>query len=206
MPSLTVFEHRADRGGEGGWQARVRPRRATTRARLALSVDGSRAAVSIQGTNAIAWVDLAEIQKPRLIARRRWGKGSNPDAVRFDRAGGVLAVDEAEEALWYQASPQADPVLRPIEGGIGEAIEIPGPRNYWALSLPIDSGIGLVPATYNAEHDQPPALLPLKGRANLASTRPLGLAYDANRGLLAVANRSGGSLHLVRLARGVESR
>jgi glycerol-3-phosphate acyltransferase PlsY len=168
-------------------------------ARLAVSADRTRAAVSLQGSRAIAWVDLADVGSPKLMARRTWVEGSNPDALRFDHAGGVMAIDEANEALWSQASPEAEPVIRPIQGGIGEAIEIPGRPDYWALSLPFDSGIGLVRADGLGTGDDPPAVLPLMGRANLASTRPLGLAFDPTRGLLAVANRSGGSIHLVAL-------
>jgi acyl-phosphate glycerol 3-phosphate acyltransferase len=172
--------------------------------RLALSDDGTKAAVSIQGTNAIAWIDLMETNDPRLIARRSWGANSHPDALRFDRSGGILAVNQTEETLEYQASPSSDPVIRPIEGGIGEVIEIPGNPNFWALSLPFNSGIGLVPG--GSKPDVPLALLPLKGRANLASTRPLGLAYGAERKLLAVSNRSGGSIHLISLARESKTR
>jgi hypothetical protein len=201
MPSLSVY----DLGGPPG--ARLVGRlefdeKGDDPARLALSDDGTKAAVSIQGTNAIAWVDLGEIRQPRQIVRRWWGKNSTPDALRFDRSGGVVAVDEADEALWYQGSPELEPNIRPIEGGLGEAIEIPGRQKYWAVSLPFESGIGLLPAAYNAEFDKPPAILPLKGRANLAATRPLGLAFDANRNVLAVANRSGGSIHLIALVDG----
>ena len=199
MPSLSVH----DLGAPGGSKLVGRlefDEKGDDPSRLALADDGRRAAVSIQGSNAVAWVDLAEVRQPRLIARRGWGAGSTPDALRFDHSGGVLAVDESLEALWSQADPSTDPLIRPIEGGSGEAIEIPGTPNYVALSLPFDSGIGLVPASIDAENDPRPAFLPLKGRANLASTRPLGLAFDANKGLLAVANRSGGSLHLIELA------
>ncbi len=108
-----------------------------------------------------------------------------------------MAVDEAGGNLWYQADPAIEPVVRSVEGSMGEVVEIPGLRKHWAVSLPFDSGIGLLPAAYNAEHDKPPALLPLKGRANLAPTRPLGLAFDVGRSLLAAANRSGGSIHLI---------
>ncbi len=114
--------------------------------RLALSADGSRAAVSLQVTRSIAWVDLARVEDPRLIARRWWAKGSSPDALRFDRSGGLLAVDEAEEALWYQARPESEPVVKTVEGGLGEAIEIPGRPKYWAFSQPFESGIGFLPA------------------------------------------------------------
>jgi hypothetical protein len=156
--------------------------------------------VSLQGSNAIAWVDLANLDRPTLLARRAWSRTSSPDALRFDHLGGLLAVDEADESLWHQAGPAAKPEIRPIEGGIGEVIEIPGEPDYWALTLPFDSGVALLPASSNP--DQPLSSLPLKGRANLASTRPLGIAYCADRALLAVANRSGGSIHLVSLGKG----
>ncbi len=168
--------------------------------RLALAHDGTRAAVSLQGSNAVAWIDLADLGQPRLIARSAWPEGSTPDAIRFDQAGGVLAVDEGDQGLWYQAEPLAKPTIRPIEGGIGDVIEIPGQPLTWAVTLPFDSGIGLLPAGSSTADDL--AILPLKGRANLASTRPLGLAYSTDRGLIAVANRSGGSVHLVALRTG----
>ena len=196
MPSLSVYDL------EGPGPPRVVGSLAFDRpgddpSRLALSGDGTRAAVSLQGSNAIAWIDLSDLDKPALLARAIWSKTSSPDALRFDHLGGLLAVDEADESLWHQAGPEAEPEVRPIDGGIGEVIEIPGTPDYWALSLPFDSGVALLPA--GSKPEEPLARLPLKGRANLASTRPLGLAYSAERALLAIANRSGGSIHLVSL-------
>ena len=175
-------------------------------ARLALSVDGSTAAVSIQGSRCIAWVDLGEIRAPRLVARQWWPRGSNPDALRFCQDGGIVAVDDAEEALWSQSSPTASPVTRPVAGGIGEVLEIPGRQRFWAVSLPFASGVGLLPVARDDRSDHSAAVLPLKGRANLSATRPMGLAYDADRRRLAVANRSGGSIHLVALDRETPTR
>jgi hypothetical protein len=40
--------------------------------------------------------------------------------------------------------------------------------------------------------------LPLKGPLNLGRTRPTGLAYSRDRGLLAVATRSG-TIHIVEM-------
>ena len=42
-------------------------------------------------------------------------------------------------------------------------------------------------------------LFPLRGRMSLSAQRPTGLAFDRDRGLLAVANRSGG-VHLIAIA------
>ena len=50
------------------------------------------------------------------------------------------------ESLWHQAGPDREPDDPPIEGGIGEVVEIPGrDRIIWALTLPFDSGIALPP-------------------------------------------------------------
>ncbi len=164
-------------------------------ARLALAPSGAVAAVSLGGSRAVAWVALADPSRPRLLARRSRPDPSSPDALRFDARGGLLAADEIGEALWYQSGPDAEPVVRPIEGGVGDVAEIPGPVPYWAYTVPFDSGLALLPAAAKPgdAHDR----LPLLGRANLSATRPLGLAYNPDRGLIAVANRSGGSIHLV---------
>jgi DNA-binding beta-propeller fold protein YncE len=197
-PSLSAY----DLGADGGPKLLSRldfDEEGDDPARLALSDDGTKAAVSLQGTRSIAWVDLARVEEPRLIVRRWWAKGSSPDALRFDGSGGLLAVDEATETLWRQARPESDPVVTPIEGGLGDALEIPGRPDYVTFSQPFESGIGFLPASAHPDHPPTATRLPLKGRANLAPTRPLGLAYDPVRGLLAVANRSGGSIHLVAL-------
>jgi len=166
-------------------------------ARLALSADGKRAAVSLQGSNTVAWLDLADPTLPRLEARTAWPEPSRPDAIRFDRLGGLLAADESGEALWHQAGPAASPARWEVAGGTADAVAIPGSPDYWAFTLPFDSGVGILAA--GSTPDRPFERLPLKGSANLSATRPLGLAYEPGRSLLAVSNRSGGSIHLVAL-------
>ena len=203
MPALSVYDLGSSESPKMVGQLAF-DRSGDDPSRLALSSNGATVAVSLQGSNAIAWVDLSDLEHPRLVARRAWSKTSSPDALRFDHLGGLLAVDEADEALWHQAGPEAEPTIRPIDGGIGEVIEIPGKPDYWALTVPFDSGVALLPA--GASLDEPLARLPLKGRANLASTRPLGLAYSPDRTLLAVANRSGGSIHLVALGKAPDPR
>jgi len=199
MPALTVFDLAAAPG----------PPRVLSRvdlgatgddpARLALRADGALAAVSFPGSHAVDWVDLADPAHPRALPRRRWPRSASPDALRFDGKHGLLAADEAGEALWHQAGPDSDPVARPVEGGSGDVVAIPGPTEFWAYSLPFDSGVAFLAAGAGA--DRTPDRLPLLGRANLSSTRPLGLAAAPERGLLAVANRSGGSIHLVAIRR-----
>ncbi len=166
-------------------------------ARLALSPDGAEVAVTLQGTHALARVDFRDPTRPALASRVALPEASRPDAVRFDGRGGLLISDASAEGLWHQPEAGAPFVLREVEGGVGDALAIPGPPGYWAYTLPFDSGLALLPAGSGPErtHDR----LPIKGTANLSATRPLGLAYDPERSLLAVSNRSGGSIHLVAL-------
>lgn len=163
-------------------------------AHLALSPDGQRAAVSLQGSNQVAWVDLTDQARPALMARGDWPAESRPDVLRFDREGGLLVVDDGQEAIWHQDGPTARPEIRAIEGGIGDALDLPGLTDYWACTLPFGSGLALIPVHDASEE---PSILPLRGTANLSSTRPMGMAHSPERSLMAVANRSGGSIHLI---------
>jgi hypothetical protein len=168
-------------------------------ARLTLSADGVLAGVTLKGTNAVAWVDLADFEHPRLIARREWPSTSSPDALRFDHRGGLMASDEAGESLYYQAGPTDEPTIRKVEGGIGDVVEVPGEPDYRVVTVPFDSGIAFLSTTSKGNPDE--VRLPIKGRGNLSATRPLGLGYCAERSLLAVSNRSGGSIHLVSIGK-----
>ncbi len=199
-PGLTVYD--LDSGKEIARLAFDRP--GDDPARLALSADGATAAVSLQGSNAVARVDLSDPDRPRLAGRDAWPAPSVPDALRFDRRGGLLAVDEAGQALRHQAGPSAEAETWPFEGGLGDVVEIPGEPDLWAVTLPMGSGVAFLPARSKSAADL--AELPIKGRGNLAATRPMGLAYDPTRALLAVSNRSGGSIHLVALRKGTAAR
>jgi hypothetical protein len=167
--------------------------------RLAISPDGRTAAVSVVGPKpAVVWLDVADPLTPRVLARRDWAESSRPDALRFDSDGSLLLTDDGADLLWHQARPDAKPTSRPVDGGAGDVVPIrrPGRPDYWAYSLPFDSGLAFLPA--GARPDRAPVRLPLLGgRLKLSGTRPVGLAVHPGRGLVAVANRSGGSVHLI---------
>src|SRR5262249_61037185 len=63
-----------------------------------------------------------------------------------------------------------------------------GSFRYVVSTLPDASGLEVVPA----RDRRPLGRLTLRGPANLGSIRPTGLAYEPGRGLLAVADRTGG--------------
>ncbi len=167
--------------------------------RLALTDDGKVAAVSIVAPKpAVVWLDLRDLAAPKVIARRPWPESSRPDALRFDPNNGLLATDDGDELLWHQPRPDAEPTSRPVRGGAGDVVAIhqAGQPDYWAYTLPFDSGLAFLPV--GAANDAPHARLPLLGgRAKLSATRPVGLAVAPGRALIAVANRSGGSVHLI---------
>ena len=169
--------------------------------RVAVAADGHTAAVSIISDKpAVVWLDLADLAAPKVIARRHWPDSSRPDALRFDGDGALLATDDGADLLWRQAHPDSKPTSRPVEGGAGDIIPIhrAGQPDFWAYSLPFDSGLAFLAAGSSNSH--PHDRLPLLGgRAKLSSTRPVGLAVAPDRGLIAVANRSGGSVHLIAL-------
>ena len=169
--------------------------------RVAVSPDGQTAAVSIVAPlPAVVWLDLSNPSVPRIVNRVAWPQESRPDAVRFDTDGSLLVTDDGAELLWHQVRADAAPTTRPVDGGAGDVVAIPGEGrpDYWAYSLPFDSGVAFLPAT--ASDDQPHDRLPLLGgRVKLSATRPMGLAVAPDRGLIAVANRSGGSVHLIAL-------
>ncbi len=167
--------------------------------RLALTDDGRTAAVSIVAPKpAVVWLDLADLSSPKITARRAWPESSRPDALRFDPDGALLATDDGDDLLWHQARGGAEPISRPVQGGAGDVVVFhrSGQPPFWAYTLPFDSGLAFLAA--GAAVDQPHARLPLLGgRAKLSATRPVGLAIAPDRGLIAVANRSGGSVHLI---------
>ena len=169
--------------------------------RLAVTADGRTAAVSIVSAQpAVVWLDLSDLSTPKIVARRAWPESSRPDNLRFDEDGSLLATDDGNDLLWHQASAAAKPTSRPVEGGAGDVITIhqEGRPDYWAYTLPFDSGLAFLAA--GASNNHPHARLPLLGgRAKLSATRPVGLAVAPGRGLIAVANRSGGSVHLIAL-------
>ena len=96
---------RPGRARSRGRPARLRPARRRPRAAgpLGRRDDGRRLAPGARTPSpGSTWPTSAS---PGSIARRAWPDASTPDALRFDHRGGLLAADEAGEALWHQAGP-----------------------------------------------------------------------------------------------------
>lgn len=151
--------------------------------RLRLSATGHYAVVSLFGTNEVASVDLTDPARPSLIGRSALPEGGMP---RLSVQGG--------DSILMAVEPERD------------AVAIPSPstpdstKGLLAATLPRESALALYdPVTYRSWGQ----MVLRGGSLNLSYPRPIALAFSPERGLLAVANRSGG-LHLITVtSRGV---
>jgi glycerol-3-phosphate acyltransferase PlsY len=158
--------------------------------RLSLSASGRCAAVLLTKTNQTLAIDLSVPESPRLIGRT---KPSDSDAP------------------YVSYSADSDWILMPVASQ-SEGVAIESPRSgheaitgseitplhgasYLVCTRHRDSVLEL----FQTEPLHSLGRLPLKGPLNLGRTRPTGLAYSRDRGLLAVATRSG-TIHLVKMA------
>ncbi|HWE36088.1 MAG TPA: glycerol-3-phosphate 1-O-acyltransferase PlsY [Isosphaeraceae bacterium] len=149
--------------------------------RLFLSATGRRAVVTLLGTDQVATIDLADPARPRLFARTPLAAGRGP---RVD--------DMGKDFLFMPCSGLRDAVVVTAPGEVrGEPS-----RDRWIVRiLEPESALEVLPAVGGRSVGR----LPLRGAGNLGAIRPVGLAYSPGRGLLAVANRQGGSVYVVAL-------
>jgi acyl-phosphate glycerol 3-phosphate acyltransferase len=160
--------------------------------RVALDPGGRHAAVSLQGSNAIAWVDLADLDRPHFLGRTPL---KAPGALTFGADGALFVTSTEDPGIWVIASDGTPPRALPVAGSGADVVVLPSEDGDLACTLPQRSGLEVV----NPRSSRSRGRLPLLGQANLVPTRPLGLALCPERGLLAVANRQGGSVHLIAL-------
>jgi glycerol-3-phosphate acyltransferase PlsY len=148
-------------------------------ARITLSTTGRCAAVTLLGAGESAAVDLFEPARPRLIGRSPLAQVDHPYPSRSEDDFIVMPVASGREALLLSFHGFGDCVL---------------------TTLPQGSGLEL----YRARQSRPLGKLTLHaGAFGLGTTRPTGLAFSDERGLIAVANRSGG-VHLVAIRTAAE--
>ena len=147
-------------------------------ARLTLTTSGQCAAVALWGSNQVASIDLHDLARPVLIARSPLPELEVPYPSRSGDDAILMPVDSRSEAVWAERSTVAG---TPAE-------------RFVACTLPHESGLRL----YHAGTGRALGELTLHGPLNLGRIRPTGLAFSEERGLFALANRSGG-VHLIAL-------
>ena len=158
--------------------------------RLTLSASGHQAVVTLDGTNEAAAIDLSGPNRPTILGRsslagRDW---PYPSASADDWV--LMPPSPGREAVWVAYPGGSTPRLVPTAAGSAPAV----PRGSFLVGL-VPEGSAL--EVLQAATRRPLGRLPLRGAGNLGGIRPSGLAYSADRGLLAVSNRQGGSVHLI---------
>jgi len=148
----------------------------------------ARAAVTLSGSNTVAWLDLSDPTAPKLLGRIKAPRPLVPDSLALTRDGQILVGDPEAQAYWRQSGDALIQV--DVDGGVADLVEAEG---LIFATLPKASGL----AVLSADAHTPLGHLPIRGTANLATTRPLGIAYSPERKLIAVSNRAGGSVHLM---------
>jgi glycerol-3-phosphate acyltransferase PlsY len=157
--------------------------------RLAVSAEGRCAAVLLTRTNQTLAIDLADPASPKVVGRIK-PQGSLEPYVSY--------------------SPDADWIMMPVASQ-SEGIAIKSPRGPGEVITDQDGArmfhVDYLVCTRHQDsvlelfQTEPRTLLgrlPLKGPLNLGRTRPTGLAYTRDRGLLAVATRSG-TIHMIEM-------
>ncbi len=186
-PELSCYDLRADPprrvGGVAFDRAKDDPER------IKLLPDG-RAAVSLRGSNQVVLLDLNQPASPRIVERLNLPSPCVPDSIAVDDAGRLIVGDPEASAYWRQSDTGFERVE--VGGGVADLLDADG---LVFATLPRGSGLAVLSA---GSHETLGKFL-IRGAANLATTRPLGLAYCRDRGLLAVSNRAGGSVHLIRI-------
>jgi acyl-phosphate glycerol 3-phosphate acyltransferase len=153
-----------------------------------LLMSNRHAAVSLRGSNQIARVDLSDPALPKLLDRLDLPTPCVPDSLAVGKDGRLLVGDPDASAFWRLDGDRF--VQVDVDGGVADLVEA---EDFLFATLPQGSGLAVLSSGGHAALGK----LSIRGAANLATTRPLGIAYSPERKLIAVSNRAGGSVHLI---------
>jgi glycerol-3-phosphate acyltransferase PlsY len=158
--------------------------------RLFVSASGSRVLVTLPRAKQAVAIDLTDPEDPRPAGRTELARAGAP-YVSFSPDGDWIIMPTAQEseavAIQRSASSVDDSSGPPAVG-------------YLVYTRPDDSALELAQATPVQTLGQ----FPLKGPLNLGGTRPTGLCFSAERGLLAVATKPG-TVYLISVRSRLES-
>jgi acyl-phosphate glycerol 3-phosphate acyltransferase len=157
--------------------------------RLSLSSKAQCAAVLLTKTNQTLAIDLSVPEAPQLVERI---KPTDSDAP-------YLSYSPDSDWIMMPVASQSESVAidapaRDHNANAAGMSDLPRQVQYQVCTRHRDSVLEL----FQTEPRQSLGRLPLKGPLNLGRTRPTGLAYSRDRGLLAVATRSG-TIHMVEM-------
>jgi glycerol-3-phosphate acyltransferase PlsY len=158
--------------------------------RLAISASGTRALVTLPRAKQTVAIDLSHPEAPVAAGRAELATADAPYVSSSPDGDWIVmpTAREGEAAPLEQGGPSS---------GKGEDSRAVG---YLVYTRPDQSDLEIAQASPRVSLGQ----FPLKGPLNLGGTRPSGLAYSAERGLLAVATKPG-TVHLIEVRSRVDT-
>ncbi len=133
--------------------------------------------------------------------------GADPDRLALSASGrqAIIGMLRKEQAVTVDLADPAEPAIvdRSNRGMNPETVRLDLPElgECVAWPRPLESALDL----YEAASMRPLGRLCLRGALNLSPTRPTNVAQTAERGLVAIATRSG-SVHLIAIRPGPDQR
>lgn len=156
--------------------------------RVSLSASGHYAAVLLAKSKRMAAVDVTDPTGPRLIGHTSIATTGTPYVSKSEDDDWIMMPAGTEGTTVALESPRA------TAGPHGSAPASPR-VDYLVTARENESALEILQA-HPQQHEI--GRFPLLGPFNLGHTRPTGLAYSPERGIIAVATRTG-SIHVVEL-------
>ena len=151
--------------------------------RLFVSASGSRALVTLPKTKQAVAIDLTDPDKPRAAGRTELAQANAPYvSISPDGDWIIMPTLEPSEAVAIGCSAPVDDSTAPPAAG------------YLVYTRPDDSALELAQASPVQTLGQ----FPLKGSMNLGGTRPTGISFSPEKGLIAVTTKPG-TVYLISL-------
>ncbi len=161
--------------------------------RLFLSAAGTRLLVTLPHAKQAVAIDLQDPAHPRRAGRTELSSAGTP----------YLSIAPDGDWMIMPTVHEAEAVALAIGGQVprdDEAATTSRPASYLVYTRPDDSALELARTAPLEALGQ----FPLKGPLNFAGTRPSGIAFSPERGLIAVATKPG-TVHLVSITSRLES-
>ncbi|WP_250847023.1 glycerol-3-phosphate 1-O-acyltransferase PlsY [Aquisphaera insulae] len=161
--------------------------------RLHLSANGSRLLIRLAHSDTGLAVDLSNPANPRLVGRTPLNATAGPYLSRSPDGDSMImpAGSDSEAVAFDDPDPSRRDVARTaMSTDAGESLSRP---LFLVATRPEDSCLEI-----SLDQGQRRSLgrFPMMGPLNLGGTRPTGLSYSPERGLLAVATKPG-TIHLI---------
>ncbi len=157
--------------------------------RVTLSASSHYAAVLLAKSKRSAAVDVSDPTAPRLIGRTPAALAGTPHVSQSEDADWIMMPAGSEGNAIVLESPHAPATPAGQAGQTGGAHP-----DYLVTTRENESALEI----FQVKPQHEVGRFPLLGPFNLGRTRPTGLAYSPERGILAVATRTG-SIHVVEM-------